>query len=36
MPSQVPRDWKVTYITVIAVEVLVLLGLFWLQSHYGT
>ena len=28
------RNWTVTYISVIVVEILVLLGLFWLQSHF--
>ena len=29
------RNWTRTYVSVIAIEVLVLLGLYWLQSHYG-
>ena len=29
------RRWMRTYIAVIAVEILVLLGLWWLQSHFG-
>jgi hypothetical protein len=29
------RNWSRTYITVIVVEVLVLLSLWWLQRHYG-
>ena len=35
MTDPSPRNWSRTYLTVMAVEVLVLLGLLWLQSHYG-
>jgi hypothetical protein len=35
MTEDTPRDWTRTYLSVVAVEVLVLLGLWWLQSHYG-
>ncbi len=30
-----PRNWTRIYLTVIAVEALVLLCLLWLQRHYG-
>ena len=30
-----PRNWARTYVAVIAVEVVVLLGLWWLQRHFG-
>jgi hypothetical protein len=29
------RNWTRTYLSVIAVEVLVLFGLWWLQGHFG-
>ena len=29
------RNWTRTYISVVFVEVLVLLSLWWLQRHYG-
>ena len=35
MPDPTPRDWTRTYLTVLAVQALVLLGLLWLQRHYG-
>lgn len=35
MPSDSPRNWTRTYVSVIAIEVIVLLGLWWLQRHYG-
>jgi hypothetical protein len=35
MPADSPRNWMRTYVSVIAIEVLVLLGLFWLQSRFG-
>ncbi len=35
MPDRLQRIWTRTYVSVIAVEVLVLLGLLWLQSHFG-
>lgn len=28
------RNWTITYIAVIAVEVVVLVALFWLQRHF--
>jgi hypothetical protein len=31
----VERNWMRTYVSVMVVEVLVLLGLLWLQSHFG-
>ena len=34
MKDETARNWTVTYVAVIAVEILVLLGLWWLQSHY--
>jgi hypothetical protein len=36
MSSESTRNWTRTYAAVIAIEVLVLIGLWWLQSHYGT
>ena len=35
MPADSTRNWSRTYVSVIFVEVLALLGLWWLQSHYG-
>jgi hypothetical protein len=35
MTEDTPRDWTRTYLSVVAVEVLMLLGLWWLQSRYG-
>jgi len=35
MSDDSPRNWKRTYGSVIAVEVLVLLALLWLQRHFG-
>jgi hypothetical protein len=35
MSDDSTRNWTRTYISVMAVEVLVLLGLFWLQRHFG-
>ena len=35
MTEDTQRDWTRTYLSVVAVEVLVLLGLWWLQSRYG-
>lgn len=29
------RNWARTYISVIVIEVLVLMSLWWLQRHYG-
>jgi hypothetical protein len=34
MSEESARNWTVTYITVICVEILVLLALWWLQTHY--
>jgi hypothetical protein len=30
-----PRNWSRTYVSVIIVEVVALLMLWWLQRHYG-
>jgi len=35
MPADSPRNWTRTYVSVIAIEVLALLGLWWLQRHFG-
>jgi hypothetical protein len=35
MSSDSPRNWSRTYVSVVVVEVLVLMVLWWLQSHYG-
>lgn len=35
MPTDSTRNWTRTYISVILVEVLVLVTLWWLQGHYG-
>jgi len=34
MPQESTRNWSVTYIAVIGVEILSLLALWWLQNHY--
>lgn len=34
MSEESERNWTPTYISVIAVEILVLLGLMWLQSQF--
>jgi len=34
MTEDSTRNWTVTYVSVILVEILVLLGLFWLQSRF--
>jgi hypothetical protein len=34
MSEESARNWSVTYIAVIIVEVLALLGLGWLQNHF--
>ena len=34
MSEESTRNWSRTYVSVIVVEILVLLGLFWLQSHF--
>ena len=36
MPTDSTRNWTRTYVSVIVIEVLALMGLWWLQSHYGT
>jgi hypothetical protein len=36
MSADSTRNWPRTYVAVLVVEVLTLLALFWLQSHYGT
>jgi hypothetical protein len=35
MSDDSPRNWTRTYISVVAVEVMVLLALWWLQGHFG-
>jgi hypothetical protein len=35
MPADSTRNWTRTYVSVILVEVLSLMALWWLQSHYG-
>jgi hypothetical protein len=35
MSEETPRGWTRTYVSVIAVELLVLLGLWWLQGRFG-
>jgi hypothetical protein len=35
MGDESSRNWKTTYLSVIAVEVLWLLGLWWLGNHFG-
>jgi hypothetical protein len=34
MSEESPRNWTLTYISVIFVEILVLMGLFWLQNRF--
>jgi hypothetical protein len=36
MAEEPTRNWSRTYISVVIVEVLSLMGLWWLQSHYGS
>jgi hypothetical protein len=36
MSADSTRNWSRTYAAVIVLEVLTLLALWWLQSHYGT
>ena len=36
MSEESTRNWTRTYVSVIIIEVLALMGLWWLQSHYGT
>jgi len=35
MSEDSTRNWSRTYAAVIVIEVLALMGLWWLQSHYG-
>ena len=35
MSDDSTRNWTRTYISVIVVEALALMGLWWLQRHYG-
>jgi|RhiMethySRZTD1v2_1073278.scaffolds.fasta_scaffold920830_1 hypothetical protein len=35
MSADSTRNWTRTYISVIVIEVLVLMSLWWLQRHYG-
>ena len=35
MPSESRRNWSRTYAAVIVTEILTLIVLWWLQSHYG-
>jgi hypothetical protein len=34
MKDETERNWTITYVSVIAVEVLALLALWWLQNHF--
>ena len=34
MSEESARNWTVTYVAVIGVEILALIGLWWLQNHY--
>ena len=34
MSDAAPRNWTITYVAVIAVEIVVLLALWWLQQHF--
>ena len=36
MSEESTRNWTRIYVSVIIIEVLALVGLWWLQSHYGT
>ena len=36
MSEDSTRNWSRTYVSVIVIELLALMGLWWLQSHYGT
>ena len=36
MSEDSTRNWTRTYVSVIVIEVLALMSLWWLQSHYGT
>jgi hypothetical protein len=35
MTEELPRKWRRTYMSVITVEIVVLLALWWLQSRFG-
>ena len=35
MSSDSTRNWSRTYVAVIVTEIVTLMGLWWLQSHYG-
>ena len=35
MSEDSARNWTRTYVSVIVIEALALMGLWWLQSHYG-
>ena len=35
MPQESARNWTRTYAAVIVTELLALMALWWLQSHYG-
>jgi hypothetical protein len=35
MSTDSARNWTRTYVAVIVIEVLALMGLWWLQRHYG-
>ena len=34
MSEETTRTWSRTYLSVILVEILVLMGLLWLQTHF--
>ena len=34
MSDESTRNWSITYIIVITVEIATLLGLWWLQNHF--
>jgi len=36
MSADSARNWSRTYAAVIVVEIVTLMCLWWLQSHYGT
>jgi hypothetical protein len=35
MSTDSTRNWSRTYVAVIITEIVTLMGLWWLQSHYG-
>jgi hypothetical protein len=35
MAEGLPRNWRRTYISVITIEIVVLLALWWLQNRFG-